>query len=88
MYSGRKWFLARYPQLTDAAVVAFHQVRGQCGLCTTGCDDALTGALPPWQDGPLRSAQTAQVFAKAGMRYLKHSRYSEKVYRFDDAPSV
>lgn len=29
MYSGRKWFLARYPQLTDAAVVAFHQVRGQ-----------------------------------------------------------
>ena len=26
MYVGRKWFVERYPDLTDSAVVAFHQV--------------------------------------------------------------
>ena len=54
MYTGRKWFVERYPGL-DSAVVAFHQ------------------------DGPLRAAQMPQVYAKAGMRYLKPSRLAEDI---------
>jgi len=57
MYTGRKWFVTRYPGL-DSAVVAFHQ------------------------DGPLRSLQTPQIYNKAGMRYLKPSRYSEEIVQW------
>ncbi len=66
MYTGRKWFLTRYPNL-DSAVVAFHQ------------------------DGPLRALQTAQVYRKAGIKYLKPSRYSEELIRWtspDDGPGL
>jgi alpha-mannosidase len=57
MYTGRKWFVERYPGL-DSAVVAFHQ------------------------DGPLRALQMPQVYAKAGMRYLKQSRLTERIVRW------
>ncbi len=50
MYTGRKWFVERYPGL-DSAVVAFHQ------------------------DGPLRSLQMPQLYRKAGMRFMKTSRW-------------
>jgi alpha-mannosidase len=34
------------------------------------------------QDGPLRSLQTAQVFAKSGIKYLKFSRFSDRLFRW------
>lgn len=57
MYSGRKWFVERYPTL-DSAVVAFYQ------------------------DGPLRALQMPQIYAKAGIRYLKASRLSDNIFRW------
>ena len=40
---------------------------------------ADTGVVAFHQDGPLRGLQTAQVYAKAGLRYLKPSRLSEDI---------
>ena len=54
MYTGRKWFVERFPQL-DSAVVAFHQ------------------------DGPLRALQMPQVYSKAGVKYMKTSRWSDNL---------
>ena len=67
MYTGRKWFVERYPGLVNGATVAFHQ------------------------DGPLRALQAPQVWAKAGIRYLKSSRWSDGVVAWhgaDDASRV
>lgn len=47
-----------------------------------GLDTAVVGFH---QDGPLRALQTAQVYAKAGMRYMKPSRYSEEIVRWTGA---
>ena len=63
MYTGRKWFVERYPDL-DSAVVAFHQ------------------------DGPLRSLQMPQLYRKAGMRYMKTSRWSDNFQLWCGADDV
>lgn len=59
VYSGRKWFIERYPDLANvAALTAFHQ------------------------DGPLRALQMPQIYSRAGIRYLKASRLSDRIFRW------
>lgn len=60
MYTGRKWFVERYPGL-DSARVAFHQ------------------------DGPLRALQMPQVYRKAGIKYMKTSRWSDNIQAWHGA---
>jgi len=60
MYTGRKWFVERYPGL-DSARVAFHQ------------------------DGPLRALQMPQVYRKAGVKYMKTSRWSDNIQAWHGA---
>lgn len=57
MYSGRKWFVEKFPGV-DSAVVAWHQ------------------------DGPLRAIQMPQIYAKSGLRYLKFSRFSDRIFHW------
>ena len=57
MYTGRKWFVERYPGV-ESADVAFHQ------------------------DGPLRALQVPQLYRKAGVRYIKSSRWSDNIQSY------